>query len=85
MMQNKLLIAKIGGNIIEDQTALDTFIKDFAAMEGPKILVHGGGKSATQLAAKLGVKTEMIDGPPKEGVIFLRVLSSREAWWGASK
>lgn len=61
-MQNKLLIAKIGGNIIEDQTALETFIKDFAAMKGPKILVHGGGKSATQLAAKLGVKTEMIDG-----------------------
>ncbi len=60
--KQKLLVAKIGGNIIENETALATFLQDFAKIEGPKILVHGGGKSATKLAAKLGVKTEMIDG-----------------------
>ena len=57
-----MLIAKIGGNVIEDQLALSRFLKDFATWAGPKILVHGGGKSATQLAGRLGVPTEMIDG-----------------------
>ncbi|WP_298545994.1 acetylglutamate kinase [uncultured Aquimarina sp.] len=60
--KQKLLVAKIGGNIIEDEKALDSFLKDFSKTEGPKILIHGGGKSATKLASKLGVKTEMIDG-----------------------
>ncbi len=62
MKKPKLLVAKIGGNIIENQEALDSFLKDFSKVEGPKILVHGGGKSATLMANKLGVKTEMIDG-----------------------
>ncbi|GAA4272546.1 acetylglutamate kinase [Aquimarina gracilis] len=58
----KLLVAKIGGNIIEDQDSLDSFLEGFSRIKEPKILIHGGGKSATQLASKLGVKTEMIDG-----------------------
>lgn len=62
MSKQKLLVAKIGGNIIEDEKALSSFLEDFSKIEGPKILVHGGGKSATQLASRLGVKTEMIDG-----------------------
>ncbi len=62
MKKQQLLVAKIGGNIIEDEKALASFLKDFAKIKEPKILVHGGGKSATQLASKLGVKTEMIDG-----------------------
>ncbi|WP_299256457.1 acetylglutamate kinase [uncultured Aquimarina sp.] len=62
MKKQKLLVAKIGGNIIEDERALDSFLKDFAKIDDPKILIHGGGKSATKLASKLGVKTEMIDG-----------------------
>ncbi len=62
MKKQKLLVAKIGGNIIENQESLTSFLEDFSKIEGPKILVHGGGKSATQLADKLEVKTEMIDG-----------------------
>ncbi len=62
MKRQKLLVIKIGGNIIENQDALDSFLKDFSKIKGPKILVHGGGKSATQLASKLGVKTEMVGG-----------------------
>lgn len=62
MKKQKLLVAKIGGNIIEDKNALDSFLEDFSKIEEPKILIHGGGKSATKLASKLGVKTEMIDG-----------------------
>ncbi|WP_109299117.1 acetylglutamate kinase [Aquimarina sp. AU474] len=62
MKKPKLLVAKIGGNIIENQEALDSFLQDFSKISEPKILVHGGGKSATHMANKLGVKTEMIDG-----------------------
>ncbi|MDY8138048.1 acetylglutamate kinase [Aquimarina sp. 2201CG5-10] len=62
MKKSKLLVAKIGGNIIEDDKALASFLKDFSKVEEPKILVHGGGKSATELASRLDVKTEMIDG-----------------------
>ncbi len=62
MKKQKLIVAKIGGTIIEDQIALDSFLKDFSKVEGAKILVHGGGKSATHLASKLNIKTEMIDG-----------------------
>ncbi|WP_271764843.1 acetylglutamate kinase [Aquimarina algiphila] len=62
MEKQKLLVAKIGGKIIEDEVALQSFLENFSKIKEPKILIHGGGKSATQLAAKLGVKTEMIDG-----------------------
>ncbi|MFC5044892.1 acetylglutamate kinase [Aquimarina hainanensis] len=58
----KILVAKIGGNVIEDEKVLASFLQDFSKVKGPKILVHGGGKMATKLADKLGVKTEMIDG-----------------------
>ncbi|MBQ0734174.1 acetylglutamate kinase [Aquimarina celericrescens] len=62
MKKRKLLVAKIGGNIIENQDSLNSFLSDFAKIKQPKILVHGGGKSATNLAMRLGVRTEMIDG-----------------------
>ncbi|WP_025739554.1 acetylglutamate kinase [Aquimarina pacifica] len=62
MNKEKILVAKIGGNIIENEKALSSFLEDFSKVDGPKILVHGGGKSATKLASSLGVKTEMIDG-----------------------
>lgn len=57
-----LLVAKIGGNVIEDTEALSSFLEDFSKIEMPKILIHGGGKSATKLSSVLGIKTEMIDG-----------------------
>lgn len=55
-------VVKIGGNVIDNPEALSSFLKDFSALVGPKILVHGGGKEATRLAEALGVKTTMIDG-----------------------
>tara|TARA_R110002051_G_scaffold324836_2_gene424069 strand:- start:44 stop:832 length:789 start_codon:yes stop_codon:yes gene_type:complete len=61
-MKEKLSIVKIGGNVIEDEKALDNFLSAFSRLEGLKILVHGGGKLATQLAAKLGIESKMIDG-----------------------
>lgn len=61
-MKQKLSVIKIGGNLIEDEQVLNDFVADFAAMEGPRILVHGGGKLATRLAEKLGIETRMIQG-----------------------
>lgn len=58
----KLSIVKIGGNIIEDQTVLNTFLKLFSNLKGKKIVVHGGGKRATQIASQLGIESKMIDG-----------------------
>ena len=58
----KLSIIKIGGNIIEDETSLNAFLKLFAHLEGKKILVHGGGKRATHMASKLGIESKMING-----------------------
>lgn len=58
----KLLVVKIGGDIIENQHSLVSFLADFSKIKEPKILIHGGGKSATQLANQLGVDTEMVDG-----------------------
>ncbi len=57
-----LKIIKIGGSIIDDQIALDTFLNAFSKIKGKKILVHGGGKLSTQLAAQMNVPVKMIDG-----------------------
>ena len=57
-----MLVVKIGGNVIDDAAALETFLADFARLEGPKVLVHGGGKLATRLSARLGIETRMVDG-----------------------
>ncbi len=58
----QLSIIKIGGNIIDDETKLESFLAAFAAVPGKKILVHGGGKLATKVATGLGVQQQMIDG-----------------------
>ena len=55
-------VVKIGGNVIDNEAALERFVADFAAVEGQKVLVHGGGKLATRLAEKLEIPTTMIDG-----------------------
>lgn len=57
-----LTLVKIGGNVIDSPAARQQFLAHFAALEGAKILVHGGGKIATQVAEKLGVETVMIEG-----------------------
>lgn len=57
-----LKIIKIGGNIIDNPIALDNFLIEFSKIEGPKILVHGGGKLATKLAQQMNVEVKMVDG-----------------------
>lgn len=61
-MKEKLTIVKIGGNIIENALELKHFLGLFAQLEGNKILVHGGGKKATEMERKLGLRSELIQG-----------------------
>ena len=58
----KLFIIKIGGNVIDDENQLSSFLNDFSSMSGNKILVHGGGKIATEIMKQLGIEPKMIDG-----------------------
>jgi acetylglutamate kinase len=58
----QLTIVKIGGNVIDDNAVLEDFLKDFAAIKGAKILVHGGGKLATRTAEKLGITAVFHEG-----------------------
>jgi acetylglutamate kinase len=58
----KLYIVKIGGNIIDDEDKLQTFLIDFAQLKGKKILIHGGGKLATKLAKLLNIPQVLIEG-----------------------
>lgn len=57
-----ITVVKIGGNVIDNEAALERFVADFAALPSPKILVHGGGKLATRLAEKLEIPTTMVEG-----------------------
>ena len=61
-MKEKLTIVKVGGAVVEDDAQLEQLLKDFSAIEGRKVLVHGGGRRATQVAAKLGIETQMVGG-----------------------
>ncbi len=62
LRKETLYIIKIGGNIIDDEEKLSSFLKDFAKIEGRKILVHGGGKIATRIGDSLGIKSKYVDG-----------------------
>src|SRR5580693_5167789 len=58
----ELFIIKVGGNVIDDPEKLSIFLKKFSAINSLKILIHGGGKLATELSAKLGIEAKMVDG-----------------------
>lgn len=58
----KLTVIKVGGAVVEDAQQLQLLLKDFAAIEGPKVLVHGGGRRATKVAERLGIETKMVNG-----------------------
>lgn len=62
MTDTTLKVVKIGGNVVDNPEALRRFIADFARLEGPKVLVHGGGKEATRMSERLGIETTMING-----------------------
>ena len=61
-MKQKLTIVKVGGAVVEDETQLTQLLKDFSAISGRKVLIHGGGRRATQVAASLGIESKMVGG-----------------------
>ena len=61
-MKEKLTIVKVGGAVVEDETQLSQLLKDFSAIEGRKVLVHGGGRKATKVAETLGIESKMVNG-----------------------
>ena len=75
-MGKELSIIKVGGKIVEEEATLSRFLDDFAAVAGPKILVHGGGRSATKLAEALGMESRMVDGRRITDAGMLKVVTS---------
>ncbi len=61
-MKQKLTIVKVGGKVVEEANSLNDLLQRFAQIEGHKVLVHGGGRSATAMAERLGIETKMVDG-----------------------
>ena len=61
-MKEKLTIVKVGGAVVEDELQLSQLLRDFSAIEGRKVLVHGGGRKATKMAERLGIETHMVNG-----------------------
>jgi len=74
-MKQQLTIVKVGGAVVEDDAQLSQLLADFTAIEGPKILVHGGGRRATAVAAQLGIETRMVEGRRITDEDMLRVVT----------
>ena len=74
-MNKNITIIKVGGNIIDDDVKLNAFLSSFANLPGQKILVHGGGKLATKLAADLSIPQQMVDGRRITDADTLRIVT----------
>lgn len=74
-MKQTLNLIKIGGNIIDDEAKLQRFLTDFSKLSGRKILVHGGGKIATEVAKGLGIEARMVEGRRITDADMLRVVT----------
>ena len=71
----ELTVVKVGGKIVEDEESLQQLLRDFSAIEGAKVLVHGGGRSATKVAAQLGIESTMIGGRRVTDAEMLKVVT----------
>jgi len=72
---DRLTIIKVGGKVVEDAESLNALLDQFIKFSGNKILVHGGGRTATEIAAKLGIETEMVEGRRITGKSMLDVVT----------
>lgn len=76
-----LTVIKIGGNIVDSANELDQFLIHFAKIEGPKILIHGGGTMANEMASKLGIETKMFQGRRITDLETLKMVTMVYAGW----
>jgi len=74
-MKQKLIVIKVGGKIVEEKLSLHQLLNDFAAIDGNKVLVHGGGRSATKIASQLGIESQMVNGRRITDVETLKVVT----------
>ena len=74
-------VYKVGGNVVDDPAALDRFCRAFAALEGPKVLVHGGGVRASQVQKALGQEPVKIEGRRVTDAATLEVVTMVYAGW----
>jgi acetylglutamate kinase len=75
MTKQRLTIVKIGGKIIDDPLRLDVFLQSFSTLSGPRLLIHGGGKMASDLAAQLGVDQRMHNGRRITDIESLKIVT----------
>jgi len=80
-VKQKVGIIKIGGAFLEDEKLLETFYSAFSAMEGLKILVHGGGQRASQISTELGIKPQIVQGRRITDAKSLEVVTMVYAGW----
>ena len=71
----KLTLIKVGGKIVEEEDTLRNLLHDFAKIESHKVLVHGGGRSATKLASQLGIESRMVNGRRITDIEMLRIVT----------
>ena len=74
-MKQKLSIIKVGGKIVEENSTLKALLQTFTALPGKKILVHGGGRSATKMASSMGIESKMVNGRRITDEAMLRIVT----------
>lgn len=80
-MKETITVVKVGGQVIDDEQVLDLFLQCFASLDGPKILVHGGGKTATALAEQMKVPQQMLNGRRVTDAATLKIITMVYAGW----
>ena len=73
--RQSLTVVKVGGAVVEDDSRLAALLDSFSRISGAKILVHGGGRSATKIAAALGIESKMVDGRRVTDAEMLRIVT----------
>lgn len=74
-------VVKIGGNVVDSPELLEKFCDDFASLEGPKVLVHGGGKIASDFQRRLGMEPQMVEGRRVTDSQTLQLVTMVYAGW----
>ena len=76
-----ITVVKIGGNVVDNEQALRAFCHDFAKLDGPKVLIHGGGVMASRMLGELGIESRMVEGRRVTDAESLRVVTMVYAGW----